>query len=465
MLKKHSPDKQDDLFRSRLDQIINMKHQLVILSKIIDWDSFDGDFANCYCDDNGRTAKPIRLKIGLTILQSIYNLSDEAVVEDWIRDPYFQYFCGEEFFCHDSPVDPTGLTRFRQKIGEEGMNKILQETIRIGSDLKLIRNKKDLTEITIDSTTQEKNITYPTDSRLYNKARKAVVKLANDNNINLRQNYNILAKKALFLRGLYQRQRKNKLAKKQDRKLQTYLRRVIADYERKANEEQLQESQSIINRAKVALNQKINDKNKIYSWHEDNIMCFSKGKMYKKYEFGSKTTIAATNKSNFILSIITEGKNRHDSKILSESIQKTQNNINQEIQKAFLDKGYRGNNYPTKEKLFISGQKKLSITPTIRKKIKRRNAIEQINSVLKNYHRLNKSYLKGEVGDQINANMAGLGYNFKRILQQIAKILCVQIFYQIICLRIRKITQKVRRLLEFVGYDLIILRNSRCSFV
>jgi IS5 family transposase len=454
MLKKHSPDNQDDLFRSRLNQIINMKHELVILSKIVDWDSFDNDFADCYCNDNGRGAKPIRLKIGLTILQSIYNLSDEAVCEDWVRDPYFQYFCGEEFFCHNFPIDPTGLTRFRGKIGEEGINKILQETIRIGSNLKLIKSKKDLTEITIDSTTQEKNITYPTDSRLYNKARKAVVKLANNNNINLRQNYNLLAKKALFMRGLYQRQRKNKLAKKQDRKLQTYLRRVIADFERKANKEQLQESQAIINRARTILNQKINDKNKIYSWHEDNIICFSKGKMYKKYEFGSKATIAATNKSNFILSITTEGRNRHDSKILSESIIKTENNINQEIQKAFLDKGYRGNNYPNKEKLFICGQKKLSITPTIKKKIKRRNAIEQINSVLKNYHRLNKSYLKGEIGDQINANMAGLGYNFKRILQQIAKILFVQIFYQEIQMEFQKLLLKIRNYIKLFGRSL-----------
>jgi IS5 family transposase len=451
MLKKHSPDKQDDLFKSRLDQIINMKHELVILSKIIDWDSFDDNFADYYCDDNGRTAKPIRLKIGLTILQSIYNLSDEAVIEDWVRDPYFQYFCGEDFFCHNIPIDPTGLTRFRQKIGEEGTNKILSETIRIGSGLKLIKNKKDLTEITIDSTTQEKNITYPTDSKLYNKARKALVKLANEDNIILRQNYNLLAKKALFMRGLYQRQRKIKLAKKQDRKLQTYLRRVIADYERKANSKQLQESQTIINRAKAILNQKINDKNKIYSWHEDKIMCFSKGKMYKKYEFGSKVTIASTNISNFILSIITEGKNRHDSKILSESIQKTEENIKQAIQKAFLDKGYRGNNYPHKEKLFISGQKKLSITSTIRKKIKRRNAIEQINSVLKNYHRLNKSFLKGEIGDQVNANMAGIGYNFKRILQQIAKILFAHIFYQEVQIKIQEILQKIKNSIKLLG--------------
>ncbi len=430
MLKRYSSDKQEDLFRSRLDQIINMKHELVILSRIIDWDSLEDEFEHCYCVDNGRSTKPIRLKIGLTILQSIYNLSDEAVVEDWVRDPYFQFFCGEEFFCHEFPIDPSGLTRFRQKISEDGMNKILQETIRIGSNLNLIKSKKDLSEITIDSTIQEKNITYPTDSRLYNKARKALVKQAKDYNLDLRQNYNILAKKALFLRGLYQRQRKNKLAKKQDRKLQTYLRRVIADFERKSDKNQLEESQQIIIKAKRILNQKINDKNKIYSWHEsEHIMCFSKGKMHKKYEFGSKTTISATNKSNFILSVITEGKNRYDGHILNEVIKKTENNINQEIEKAFLDKGYRGNDYPKKERLFISGQKKKSITQTIRKKLKRRNAIEQINSILKNHHRLNKSYLKGEEGDKINANMAGFGYNFKRILQKITKILLLFILY------------------------------------
>jgi IS5 family transposase len=185
-----------------------MKHELVILSKLINWDYFESEFKNCYCLDNGRSAISIRLKTGLTMLQSIYNLSDESVVEDWIRDPYCQYFCGEEFFCRNFPIDPTGLTRFKQKIGEVGMNKILQETIKIGVNLNLIKSKKDLSEITIDSTIQEKNITYPTDSRLYNKARIALVKQANNYNLDLRQNYNLLAKKALFLRGLYQRQRK-----------------------------------------------------------------------------------------------------------------------------------------------------------------------------------------------------------------------------------------------------------------
>lgn len=454
MLKKHSSNLQEDLFRSRLDQIINMRHELVILSSLIDWQFFDSEFEECYCLNNGRAAISIRLKVGLTILQSIYNLSDEAVIEDWVRDPYFQYFCGEEFFCHEFPIDGSGLTRFRQKIGESGMNKILQETIRIGSSLKIIRSNKDLTSVNIDSTIQEKNIAYPTDSKLMNKARLAIVKQADNYNLNLRQNYNILAKKSLFLGALYRRQRKHKLAKKQDRKLRTYLRRVIADFERKASDLQLNESQLILNKSKKILAQQIKDNNKIYSWHEpENIMCFSKGKAHKKYEFGSKTTISSTNKSNFILGILTEGKNRYDGHILDEMIKKTESNINSQINQAFLDKGYRGNNYQHKDRLFISNQKKKSINSTIKKKLKRRNAIEQINSILKNHHRLQKSYLKGEIGDQINALMAGLGYNFKRILQKISKLLFVLIFTN-------KIHQKIRETLEKLTRNLRIWQKS-----
>lgn len=448
MLKKQTTSNQDDLFRSRLDQIINMRHELVILSSLIDWQYFESEFKDCYCLDNGRAAISIRMKVGLTILQSIYNLSDEAVVEDWIRDPYFQYFCGEEFFCHNFPIDPSGLTRFRQKLGEEGMNKILQVTVKIGVNLKIVKSESDLSQVNIDSTVQEKNITYPTDSKLLNKARIALVKQANEFNLDLRQNYNFLAKRALFLGALYRRQRKSKLAKKQDRKLQTYLRRVIADFERKASAEQLLNSQEIINKAKKILNQQIRDKDKIYSWHEaTSVVCFSKGKAHKKYEFGSKTTICSTNKSNFILGILTESKNRYDGHILNEIIRKTESNINTQIQKAFLDKGYRGNNYANKDRIFISGQKKKSINSTIRKKLKRRNAIEQINSILKNHHRLQRSYLKGEIGDQINALMAGLGYNFKRILQKITKILFIHIFYHKIALEIRKIIREFENLI------------------
>ena len=463
MHKKHIPDNQLDLLRNRLDQIINMKHELVILSKMINWDKFENEFAIHYCSNNGRGTKTIRLKMGLTILQSIYDLSDEKVVEDWLRDPYFQYFCGEDYFCHDHPIDPTGLVRFRKKIGESGMNKIIEETITIGAQLKIIKSKKDLTEITIDSTVQESNISYPTDSKLVNKARVEMVKLAKKSNIELRQNYNQLAKKSLFLRGLYQRQRKMKLATKEDRKLRTYLRRIIADFERKisnsSNKLLSQADLNIINRSKAILNQQKTDKNKIYSFHEKDIQCFSKGKSHKKYEFGSKSTIATTNKSNFILSILTQRKNRYDGHILKESIEKTESNIKTEIEKAFLDKGYRGNNYSFKEKLFISGQKKKSITQTIRKKIKRRNSIEQVNSILKNHYRLKKNYLKGEIGDQINANMAGFGYNFRKILVEIANIFCVFIFYRFIGQIFSKFAQKILKIEKYI----LKFRNEFCK--
>jgi IS5 family transposase len=108
-----------DLFRSRLDQIIDMKHALVKLSRAIDWRVLEERFGSVNTDGPGSPPLPTRLMAGITVLKYMRDLSDEAVCDRWVENPYFQFFCGEEFFQHRLVFDRSSLTRWRQRMGEE----------------------------------------------------------------------------------------------------------------------------------------------------------------------------------------------------------------------------------------------------------------------------------------------------------------------------------------------------------
>lgn len=118
---------QADMFRSRLDNIINLRHELVKLSQAIAWDFFEEKISPCYATQ-GRPGIPTRLIVGLHLLKHMYNLSDDGVCERWVHDPYFQYFCGETYFQHDFPIERSSMTHFRQRVGEEFCISLLQES-------------------------------------------------------------------------------------------------------------------------------------------------------------------------------------------------------------------------------------------------------------------------------------------------------------------------------------------------
>ena len=123
---------QDDLLRARLVEMIDMRHELVKLAALIDWDIFEREWAGFFPSHTGRPANPPRLVAGLCYLQHAFALSDEAVVAGWAENPYWQYFCGETFFQHRQPIDPSSLTRWRKRIGEEGVEWLLTQTIEAG---------------------------------------------------------------------------------------------------------------------------------------------------------------------------------------------------------------------------------------------------------------------------------------------------------------------------------------------
>ncbi|MCF6216199.1 MAG: IS5 family transposase [Emcibacter sp.] len=305
MLKKNpKKDRQDDLFRPRLENIIDCRHELVKLGALIDWDGLEADLSRFYCSDNGRPAGSIRLMTGLCFLKDIKGLSDEEVCAVWCENPYFQHFCGETFFQHRFPVEPPSLSIFRGRIGEAGMERLLEETIKVGVQTGTV-SKRDLSHVTVDTTVQEKAVHFPTDVRLCHRAREALVKLAQEQNIPLRQSYRRKGKQAQFMANRYMAARQMKRARKKIKEVRNYLGRVMRNIKSAADRGQMLSPalEEALGKAQIIYNQTLNPKtkNKLYSWHAPEVECIAKGKAHKRYEFGCKASYATTNKSNFII--------------------------------------------------------------------------------------------------------------------------------------------------------------------
>src|SRR5215813_4173505 len=223
---------QENLFQARLDQQLNPQHPLFRLAQQIDWGYFEGEFGAFYSEEMGRPGAPTRLLVGLHYLKHAYNESDESVIEKWVENPYWQYFCGYEFFQHQWPCHPTSLVKWRQRLKADGVEKLLKEVLATAIRSGALA-EKDLQCVTVDTTVQEKAVAFPTDARLYQKARVAVVREAQKAGVKLRQSYRRVGKKALFNQSRYARARQLKRARKEEKKLRTYLGRVVRDVERK----------------------------------------------------------------------------------------------------------------------------------------------------------------------------------------------------------------------------------------
>ena len=281
---------QEEIFKSRLDQMLDMSHPLCRLANSIDWEYFEREFGKFYVEKVGRPGKPIRLMVGLHYLKHAYNESDESSVERFLENPYWQYFCGYEFFQHKYPLEPTSLVKWRKRVGEDGMEKMLYLTLKTAQKAGLLK-ESHLNKVNVDTTVQEKAIAYPTDARLYNRMREKLVKYARKLGIKLRQSYERVAKKCLIMQGRYSHARQMKRAGKETKKLKTYLGRITRDMRRKISENIPMELEKLLQISERLLNQKKNDKEKLYSIHEPEVECIAKGKIHKKYEFGNKVSV------------------------------------------------------------------------------------------------------------------------------------------------------------------------------
>lgn len=222
---------EQDLFRSRLDQIINMKHELVRLAQAIDWPVLEERFGAVYSDRPGMPPLPTRLMAGLAILKHTFDLSDEELCARWVENPYFQYLTGEEFFRHELPFDRSSMTRWRQRMGEERIMALLQESLAVAVKSGAMK-PADTRRVIVDTTVQPKNVMFPTDAKLIHRARERLVRLAKQVGVDLRQTYVRVGKLALIKHQRYAHAKQFKRANKALRKLKTYLGRTVRDISR-----------------------------------------------------------------------------------------------------------------------------------------------------------------------------------------------------------------------------------------
>jgi IS5 family transposase len=287
---------EQDLFRSRLDQIIDMEHVLVKLARTIDWGFLEANFGAVHTDGAGQPPLPTRLMAGLAILKHTYNLSDEVLCELWIENPYYQYFCGEEFFQHQLPLDRSSMTHWRNRMGEERLKALLQESLAVATRSGAMK-PGDLARVIVDTTVQPKNVAFPTDTKLMNRAREKLVKLAKKLGVELRQSYTRVGKFALIKHQRYAHARQFNRAKRALRKLKTYLGRVIRDITRKIEGDHWLEPKfaQLLSLARRVRDQERGQRGpKVYSLHAPEVECIGKGKPHKPYEFGVKVSVATT---------------------------------------------------------------------------------------------------------------------------------------------------------------------------
>jgi IS5 family transposase len=408
-----------------------MKHPLVTLGRTVDWAFLEREFGAVYTDDPGRPPLPTRLMAGLAILKHTYDLSDEVLCERWTENPYYQFFCGEEFFQHRLVFDRSSLTRWRNRMGEERLQALLQESLSVATRTKAIK-PSELSRIIVDTTVQPKNVMFPTDAKLLNRAREKLVRLAKLNRVKLRQSYARVGKFALIQHQRYAHAKQFKRANRALKKLRTYLGRVIRDVRRKIAGNAALEGkfEHLLMLARRVREQQQRQRGpKVYSLHAPEVECIGKGKAHRPYEFGVKVSVATTishaKGGQFVTHVKALPGKPYDGHTLATVIPDMETLIGNTIERILVDKGYRGHNAPPDYKLrvFISGQKR-GVTPSIKRELHRRAAVEPVIGHLKSEHRMGRNYLWSRSGDANNAVLAAVGYNFRRLIRWLRLLLC-----------------------------------------
>lgn len=396
------------------EEQLNHRHPLYVLADKIDWQMFEDEFGKHYSPDQGRPAKPIRLLTGLLLLKHIRNLSDESVVEQWQENSYYQYFCGMTSFVTGQPCEPSELVHFRNRIGTAGMELILKESVRLnGKEGK----EKD---VCVDTTVQEKNITFPTDNKLYRKIIQKSIAIADAEDIELRQSYSRTIKKLSYQQRFRRNKKQQKLSRKADRKIKTIAGRLVRELERKLTPNALTEHSSSLELFKRVLAQKRSDSNKIYSLHEPHVQCISKGKEHKKYEFGNKVSLMITKTTGVIVGALSLEKNDYDGHTLQPALEQYKRFYGTEPRKAIADLGYRGVDKIGETEVITPKKKATTYYGKVKLRAdhRRRSSIEAGISHLKNNHRLGRNFYSHITGDETNVLLSAAAYNLKRMMRK-----------------------------------------------
>ena len=410
--------------------MLDANDPLIALADAIEWSVIIGKLEKYYDQTNGRPGKPIRLMAGLLMLKQLENLSDENVVLQWKRNPYNQYFCGMNDYHSSLPCDATELVKFRQRIGEEGINVIF------GASVALHSEAAEEERVIIDTTAHEKNVTYPTDGKLAIKIINTLHKIAKREGIALRRTYVKEIKGHRITLRFFRHPKKKKKAIVAMRRLRTIAKVLIRDLDRHFDDRQHERYSEDFYLFMRILLQKRTSSNKVYSLHESHIYAMAKGKDHKSYEYGTKASIVSTYTHGIIVGVCAHAINQHDSKTLKAALAHAHTNRKVTINEAVCDRGYRGTKQIGTTQISIPGVHLKKDTEeqkeAKRKKFRRRAAIEPVIGHLKHDHRMARNYLKGFIGDQINLLMAACSWNLKKWMNNFIHALFLQMDYRIV---------------------------------
>jgi len=398
-----------------MDQL-NPKHPLLQLSQKIDWSFFEAEFSPLY-SHRGKPNKHIRLMVGLSILKHLDDLSDEVVVARWVQSPYYQAFTGEVEFQWQLPCDPTSMTKFRNRIGADGFEKILAASIVLHKD------KVTEDEMCIDTTVQEKNITFPTDAKQYRKIHEKLLMVARSEGITLSRTYEKEVKRLKLHTRFSGHPKNRKRARYAVKRLKTISGRLQREIQRRMTLSQLHEYHQSFALYQRMLNQKRGDKNKLYSLHEPHVYCMSKGKAHQRYEFGTKASITTTRDSCIVIGALAFEKNVFDGHTVPAVLAQVKRLLNRVPSIGIADRGYRGKSKVNDTQIMTPKPARKNASKETqalaRKRFRRRAGIEPIIGHLKSDHRLKRNFLKGFAGDQINLLMAAAAFNFKKWMREV----------------------------------------------
>ena len=420
--KANSPQSQD-LFRAELMEQINLKHPLVKLAQLIEWEKIDAICAHHFPSQRGRPAIASRLIAGLLYLQHAFDLSDEDVVWGWVENPYWQVFTGETYFQTEPPIDPSSLTRWRKRLGVDGVEALLEASISAGKRTGAVRSSSMKTVI-VDTTVMPKAVAYSTDSRLLERSRQYLVKAAGRCGLKLRQNYNREAPSLALQVGRYAHAKQFKRMNKALRTLRSRVGRIWRELNRQKDlvvGAARQHLDGLLALTQRILTQKRQDKNKLYALHAPEVECISKGKTRTPYEFGVKVSVTTTLKEGFVLGVCAMPGNPYDGHTLVPALAQAHRLSQVAIHTAVVDKGYKGAT-AGEVRILRSGQRR-GITRGLKAKIKRRSAIEPTIGHMKSDGKLKRNWLKGQLGDAIHAILCGAGHNIRQLLRHLRHFL------------------------------------------
>jgi len=416
MIPKKPNHGQGELFEVELQSLVKKNHPLVKLSKDLDWERFDREFGQSYCPTHGRPGIATRLMVGLIYLKYLYNLSDEALIAQWLENPYWQYFCGERYFQHEGPCDRSHLSRWRKRIGESGAQLLLSESLSLNHRKGFLK-LRDLNQVYVDTTVQEKHISYPSQASLLNKAREKLVKMAESAGLKLRQSYKRVGRLYMIKAHRYASARQWNRARKQVRKLRTLLGRIVREVQRKANQEQGAYFSNLLSLSQRLLCAETGSE-KLYSLHEPQTEAIAKGKMYKPFEYGVKVSVVTTRRGGYVLGCKAIHGNPYDGHTLEEALSDAQNRLGRNL-RGFVgvDLGYRGHGVKrTTLNVFHPRLKRMSKVQ--RTFVRARSKVEAAISYLKRCFRMGRNFLKGSLGDIMNPLFAAAACNLSHAIRR-----------------------------------------------